>query len=142
MKNIFCLLACLIICFSAFCSIPDSIVKKNEASSKPLKTKVYHINYFVEGSIICVGMVGDLFAIPRLKSKPNISDSELVFANSNQQKDLINTFDRWSLRQPTSDRALWKKISDDGEIGIFLLPTLLMIDKNILRIGCTYCLCM
>jgi len=131
MKNIVCSLVGLIICVSAFCSTPDSTVKKNEASSKPLKTKVYHINYFVEGSIICVGMAGDLFAIPRLKSKPTISDSELVFANSNQQKDLINTFDRWSLRQPTSNRALWENISNDGEIGIFLLPSLLLIDKNI-----------
>jgi hypothetical protein len=26
---------------------------------------------------------------------------------------------------------LWQNISDDGEIGIFLLPSLLMIDKNI-----------
>jgi membrane-associated phospholipid phosphatase len=76
-------------------------------------------------------MVGDLFAIPRLKSKPTLSDAELTFANSDQQKDLINTFDRWSLRQPTSDRTLWKNISDDGEIGIFLLPSLLMIDKKI-----------
>jgi membrane-associated phospholipid phosphatase len=131
MKNIFCSLAGLIICVSAFCSNPDSTVKKNEAFSKPLRTKVYHINYFVEGSIILVGMTGDLFAIPRLKSKPTISDSELVFANSNRQRDLINTFDRWSLRQPTSDRKLWQNISDDGEIGIFLLPSLLMIDKNI-----------
>ena len=39
--------------------------------------------------------------------------------------------DRWSLHQPTSNRATWKKVSDDGEIGIFLLPSLLMIDKKI-----------
>jgi len=95
------------------------------------KAKVYHINYFVEGSIILVGGVGDLFAIPRLKSKAPLSDEELAFANSADQKNLINTMDRWSLRQPATNRTLWKKISDDGEIGIFLLPSLLMIDKNI-----------
>jgi len=125
MKNIFCLLAALIFCVSAFCGSADTTVKTN------VKKKVYHINYFVEGAIIGVGMVGDLFAIPRLKSKASLSDSELVFANSPQQKNLINPIDRWSLKQKTSDRTLWKKISDDGEIGVFLLPALLIIDKNI-----------
>jgi len=134
MKKISCFLAALIICSNAFCSSPDSTVKISDSAVKhlkPIKTKVYRINYFVEGTVIVVGMVGDLFAIPRLKSKAALSDSEVRFANTDQQKNLINTVDKWSLHQPTSDRTLWKKISDDGEIGIFLLPSLLMIDKNI-----------
>ena len=134
MKRIICLLAALTICFSAFCSSADSIAKIGDTvkkSERPIKTKVYHINYFVEGAIICVGMAGDIIAIPRLKNKASLSDDELAFANTDQQKNLMNSADKWSLKQPTSDRALWKKVSDDGEIGIFLLPSLLMIDKNI-----------
>jgi len=138
MKNIFCLLAALIISVNAYCTSPDStVVKRNDSAVKPikpvkpLKTKVYRVNYFVEGAIIAVGMAGDLFAIPRLKNKASLDSAEVVFANSDQQKNLINSADRWALKQQTSDRTLWKKISDDGEIGIFLLPSLLMIDKNI-----------
>jgi hypothetical protein len=131
MKNILCLMATMIIFSSAFCGTADSTVKINADASKPLKTKVYHINYFVEGAIIAVGMAGDIIAIPRLKNKASLTDEELQFANTDQQKNLMNSFDKWALKQPTSDRALWKNISDDGEIGIFLLPSLLMIDKNI-----------
>jgi membrane-associated phospholipid phosphatase len=124
-------LAALFISSNAFCSKADSLVKVKDSIVKPEKIKVYRINYFVEGSIIVVGMAGDLFAIPRLKSKASLSDEELIFANTDQQKNLINTVDRWALKQPTSDRTTWKKISDDGEICVFLLPALLMIDKNI-----------
>jgi hypothetical protein len=137
MKKLLGLLAAMIICLNAFCSSPDSTAKIIDSAlqkpkiSKPVKVKVYRVNYFVEGSIILVGMVGDLFAIPRLKSKASLTPDELIFANSPQQKDLINTVDRWALKQPTADRAMWKKISDDGEIGVFLLPSLLMIDKSI-----------
>ncbi|MGA2824176.1 MAG: phosphatase PAP2 family protein [Bacteroidales bacterium] len=124
MKNIYCLLAALTICVNAFCGSPDSTVK-------PLKTKVYRINYFVEGAVIIAGMAGDIIAIPRLKHKASLDSAEVAFANTDQQKNLLNSVDKWALKQPTSDRTLWKKISDDGEIGIFLLPSLLMIDKNI-----------
>ena len=129
MKKLFFFAAALIFSASTFCQTPDSI-PTDPIKPKP-RTKVYHINYFVEGSIIAVGMAGDLFAIPRLKSKPKLTDEELLFANSDPQKNLMNTVDRWALKQPTSDRATWKKVSDYGEIGIFVLPALLMIDKNI-----------
>jgi membrane-associated phospholipid phosphatase len=131
MKTLFFLLTALILSCNTFGSKADSVVKSHDSTLKPVRTKVYRINYFVEGSIIVVGMVGDLFAIPRLKNKAVLTDEELAFANSDQQKNLIHTVDKWALHQPTSDRALWKKISDDGEIGIFLLPSLLMIDKRI-----------
>ena len=119
----------LVISVITFCQTAD-LISKDTVKTKA-NTKVYHINYFVEGSIIAVGMAGDLFAIPRLKSKPRLTDEELVFANSDQQKNLFNSVDKWALKQPTSDRTLWKKISDYGEIGIFILPALLIIDKNI-----------
>jgi hypothetical protein len=131
MRNLPFFLVAILISIQAFCQLPDSIVKFQNASAKLAETKVYRVNYFVSGAIIAVGMAGDLFAIPRLKSKAPLTDEELVFVNSDQQKNLINSVDRWALKQKTSDRTLWKKISDDGEICIFLLPSLLMIDKNI-----------
>jgi hypothetical protein len=137
MKKTLCLLVAVITGINAFCVNPDSLVTLTDTvtkpviPAKPVKVRVYRINYFVEGAIIAVGMAGDLIAIPRLKSKPPLSDEELKLANSDEQKNLLNSVDRWALKQPTSNRALWKKVSDYGEIGIFLLPSLLMIDKTI-----------
>lgn len=131
MKTIYCCLVSLLFSINSFCLPADSAVKKQDSVAKPLRTKVYRINYFVEGSIIAVGMVGDLFAIPRLKNKAVLTDEELAFANSDQQKNLIHTVDKWALEQPAANRDLWKKVSDYGQIGIFLLPSLLMIDKKI-----------
>jgi hypothetical protein len=137
MKKTFCLLIVLFTGINAFCISPDSLVIikdtviKQVTPAKPLKVKVYRVNYWVSGAIIAVGMAGDLIAIPRLKSKPNLTDEELAFANTDQQKNLRNSFDKWALDLPSSDRALWKKVSDYGEIGIFILPSLLMIDKKI-----------
>jgi hypothetical protein len=125
MKLPSCLLAALLISVSAFSQSFDSI------SKKAVRVKRYHVNYWVTGSIIGVGMVSDYFAISRLKSKPKISPEELAFINSPQQKDLINSIDQWALHQKSSDRNLYKKVSDYGEIGIFLLPSLLIIDKEI-----------
>jgi membrane-associated phospholipid phosphatase len=131
MKKLFFLIPALLICINAFSSDSDSTVKAKDSVIKPLKIKVYRVNYYVSGAIIAVGMAGDLIAIPRLKNKDPLTDDEVKDANTDQQKDLMNPVDKWALHQPTSNRDLWKKVSDYGEIGIFLLPSLLMIDKNI-----------
>ena len=130
MRNISCFLAVLILSVNSFGQTTDS-TRKDTVIKKKAATKVYRINYFVEGAIIAVGMAGDLIAIPRLKSKPKLTDDELLFVNSDEQKNLLNPVDKWALKQPTSNRGMWKNISDYGEIGIFLLPSLLIIDKNI-----------
>jgi membrane-associated phospholipid phosphatase len=127
MRYIFCLLAFLCFSVSGHSDPADSTVKTTK------RIKLYHVNYWVTGSIIGVGMVGDFFAISRLKNKTNLSDEELLFVNSEQQINLMNSIDRWALKQKASDRDLWTKISDYGQAGIFLLPSLLMIDKNIRR---------
>lgn len=114
----------LVFSFTGFCQSSDSTVKAKT------HVKRYHVNYYVTGSIIGVGMIGDYFAISRLKSKPKLTSDELEFINTDQQKNLINTIDRWALKQNPADRDLFKKISDYGEIGIFLLPSLLIIDKD------------
>lgn len=88
------------------------------------RVKIYHVNYPVTGSIIAVGMVSDFFAIGRLKSKPKITAEELAFINSGQQRNLINSIDRWALNLDVSDRDLYTRVSDYREIGIFVLPAL------------------
>jgi membrane-associated phospholipid phosphatase len=136
MRTTFCMLTAMIFCINVFCQSADSTIKTNDSvvkTVKTLKSKRYHVNYWVTGSIIAVGMVSDYFAIGRLKSKPKITSEELAFINTDQQKNLINSIDRWALNQNTSQRGLYTNISDYGEIVIFLLPSLLIIDKKIRR---------
>ena len=127
MKKIVSLLILLVFSVNAYCQTADSAAKKN------VRRKIYHVNYPVTGGIIAVGMVSDYFAISRLKRKPKITAEELKFINSDQQKNLINSIDRWALKQDFADRDLYTKVSDYGEIVIFALPSLLIIDKNIRR---------
>ena len=125
MRHMLLLFAFLIFHGGSFSNPSDS------AAITPKRIKRYHVNYWVTGSIIGVGMVSDYFAIGRLKNKPKITPEELDFVNSEQQMNLINSIDRWALKQNFSERDLYTKISDYGEIAIFILPSLLMIDKNI-----------
>jgi hypothetical protein len=133
MRILTCILAFTLFSFSGYSQPADTLAKITDTPIKPAKLKVYRVNYFVSGAIIAVGMAGDIIAIPRLKHKASLTDEELTFVNTDQQKDLINPMDRWALdlKSSEADRAMWKKISDYGEIGIFLLPSLLMIDRNI-----------
>ncbi len=119
-KNIFCFLTAFIFCINIFGNSPDTT-----------KTKVYHVCYPVTGAIIVLGMTSDFFAISRIKGKADISDEEMLLLNSDAQKNLINPIDRWALRQKASDRTRYRKISDYSEVGIYLLPALLMFNKNI-----------
>ena len=124
MKNILCFLTALVLCLNAYCDPADS-------TTKPIKRiKRYHVNYWVTGSIIGVGMAGDIFAISRLKNKPSLNAEELAFVTSDGQVNLMNSIDRWALKQNPADRDLWTNISDYGQTAIFLLPSLLIIDKN------------
>ena len=135
MKNIACFLAALFFCANVFCQSADSTLKGNDSIIKVEKPKAkikrYKVNYWVTGSIIGVGFISDYFAIGRLKSKPKLTSDELDYANSDQQKNLINSIDRSALGQNISDRGMWTNISDYGEIVIFALPSLLIIDKKI-----------
>jgi hypothetical protein len=123
-KNLFCLFAALMFFVNAFGYTADSAHQENK------RVKRYHVNYWVTGSIIGIGMAGDYFAISRLKNKQNITDEELIFLNSEQQRSLMNPVDQWALSLNASDRDVWTKVSDYGQTAIFLLPSLLMIDKN------------
>jgi membrane-associated phospholipid phosphatase len=134
MRTIFCFLIALIFGVNTFCQSADSIVKTNDSTVKTVKKakiKRYKVNYWVTGSIIGVGMISDYFAIGRLKGKTSMSDEDLAFLNSDAQKDLINPIDRWALEQNPSQMTLYKDISDYGQTVIFLLPSLLIIDKQI-----------
>jgi hypothetical protein len=111
--------------FQAFCSQPDSLVSASAGSEK--KAGLYHVNYVVSGIITGVGLVSDIIAIPRIKGKANLSDAELNALNT----DIINAIDQWGLRQDASQQTKFAHISDYYMSSVFLLPGLLVLDKNI-----------
>jgi len=127
MKTIFSLIIAMICCLYTCGQSPDSTLKEQK------RIRRYHVNYWVTGSIIGIGMVGDIFAISRLKNKSSLTMDELIFVNSDQQKNLMNSIDQWALKQNTVDRTLWKDISDYGQTALLLMPALLLFDKEMRR---------
>jgi hypothetical protein len=72
-------------------------------------------------------MVSDYFAIPRIKGKDDITETELLGLN----REIINPIDQWSLRQDASQQVKFAHISDYYMSGVFLLPGLLVLNKKI-----------
>jgi membrane-associated phospholipid phosphatase len=120
------------LCLFAFLFFHVTVSGENgDSTVKPQKRiKRYHVNYWVTGSIIGAGLISDYFAIGRLKDKPSLLQPEFDFVNTPQQINLMNSIDRWALKQNPADMPLWTDISDYGQTAIFLLPALLVIDRN------------
>jgi hypothetical protein len=80
------LFAVVILIFShgAVCQSADSTVR----------IKRYHVNYLSISAITATCGVADYFAIQWIRSKPEITDAELLALNT----DGINSIDRWALR--------------------------------------------
>jgi hypothetical protein len=117
-KHVFLVFAILLISNISFCQSSDSATK----------IKRYHVNYLTGGAIIAGGLATDVFAISRIKDKPNLTDAELLALNP----DAINPIDRWALHQDPGKYHKYSKISDEIEPPIFLiLPALLGLDKKI-----------
>jgi hypothetical protein len=131
-KKLYLPLAAILISINVFCIEPDTLIDSNNVKTgtseiHPAKVDVYHVNYPVTGSIIGVGMVSDYFAIPRIKSKDDLTDAEL----NNLNTEIINSIDQWGLRQDASQRIKLAHISDYYMSAVFLLPGLLVLNKKI-----------
>ncbi len=110
---------------------PDSALKIIPApldnNGTTANNKMYHVKIPLVSAIIAVGGATDLIAINRIKGKANISDAEIDALNPL----LLNVFDRWGLHQNTSDRDLFKKVSDYSQVPFDLLPLFLMTNKKV-----------
>ena len=121
MLKIFCFSIAVIFSVTAFCFTSDTT----------RNSKIYHINYTLTGVVNVVGTLGDLLAIPRIKDKTAMTDQELAYMNSQQQRDLIDKIDRWGLKQKASEQTMYRKISDYSMTPLILLPAFLAFNKNI-----------
>lgn len=137
MKQVSCTLAFLLITLYCMCQLPDSSVNPDQIPPEPPSTKddsevhPYRVNYWVEGSILIAGNVGNVLAINRIKNKPVISQEEIEARNT----DPINEFDRWALNRDPDKRDKWDRISDNFLTPMIFLPGLLAFNDNIRHDG-------
>jgi membrane-associated phospholipid phosphatase len=89
----------------------------------------YHINYWVTGSIIGVGLTTNYLGVTRVLGKEEVSLLELQALN----RGIINGIDSWALRQDVSNFGSFANYSDYTVAVSVILPTLLMFDKQIRR---------
>jgi membrane-associated phospholipid phosphatase len=87
----------------------------------------YHINYWVTGSIIGVGLTTNYLGVNRVLGKQEVSLLELQALN----KGIINGIDSWALRQDVSNFNSFASYSDYTVASSVVLPVLLLFDKQI-----------
>ena len=91
----------IIFSHTAFSQLSDSVIR----------IKHYHVSYLSGSIIIAGGLATDYPAIGRIKSKPNITNEELLALNTSA----INPIDRWALHQNPSQYLMFSKLSDEIE---------------------------
>jgi len=87
----------------------------------------YHVNYWVTGSIIIVGIPATLIGAPLITNKSKLTTAELQSLNKND----INPIDRWALELDPSKMSYYANLSDITLAGFILLPALDLFDHNI-----------
>jgi membrane-associated phospholipid phosphatase len=87
----------------------------------------YHVNYWVTGGIIVVGIPATLIGAPLITKKSPLTIAELQTLNRND----LNPIDRWALNLDPSKMSYYANLSDITLTGFILLPALDLFDHNI-----------
>lgn len=87
----------------------------------------YHVNYWVTGSLIGVGLTTNYLGVSRLFHKPELSRLEIQALN----KDIIYSIDNWALTQDPSRKDVFATYSDYAVGCTVVLPVFLLFDKQI-----------
>jgi membrane-associated phospholipid phosphatase len=125
MKNNMKIFALLLLSIILSINIGKAQVPSNDSAGRS-DVHPYRVNYWVAGGIIASSMVGDYFAIPRIKNKGNIADSDFRALDRSH----FTSFDRYALNLDASKRQMFAKVSDYTLSGIIILPVLLTLNKH------------
>jgi membrane-associated phospholipid phosphatase len=87
----------------------------------------YHVNYWVTGGILVVGIATTNIGLPWIANKSDVTPAELLALNRND----INPIDRWALEQDPSNRSYYENLSNNVTGGAIVFPILTMLDHNI-----------
>lgn len=91
------------------------------------ESDVYHVNPYIDGAITLAGAATNYWGMVVLDRKAPLDSAEIASLDANH----INRFDRSATRQDADYIYTAWKISDVGMGGSFMLPALLMLDKEI-----------
>lgn len=94
-----------------------------------LKNQVYKINLLVDVPVTVVAAATNYWGLKMVDKKPRLDSATILNLNAND----INWFDRSATRQDAEFASKAQKLSDYGMAGSFMLPLLLLIDKEIRR---------
>ena len=98
-----------------------------DARGQLFESEVYNINPWIDGAITIAAFGTNTWGLAIADRKGSLDSLEIYSLDPNE----INAFDRSATRQdPDFMHQAWK-ISDVGMRGSFLLPALLMLDKDI-----------
>ena len=104
-----------------------SLVIIPDTQGQLFDSEVYNVNPYIDGAITVAGAATNYWGMVVLYRKPPLDSTEIASLNA---KD-INRFDRSATQQDAASMYTAWKISDVGMGVSFMLPGLLMLDKEI-----------
>jgi membrane-associated phospholipid phosphatase len=114
---------------SLFSLLLLSVNHIHAARPDSLKNQVYKINLFVDVPLTAVAAATTYWGLLMVDKKPILDSATILSLDANN----INRFDRSATRQDADFASKAQKLSDYGMAGSFMLPLLLLIDKEIRR---------
>jgi membrane-associated phospholipid phosphatase len=87
----------------------------------------YHVNYWVTGGIIIVGIPATMIGAPLIANKSPLTNAEIDALDRNN----FTAIDRWALNQDISNRGYYENLSNNVTGGSIVFPLLTMLDHNI-----------
>lgn len=94
-----------------------------------LKHKVYNVNLYIDIPVTAVAAATNYWGLRIVDSKPHLDSLTIINLDANN----INRFDRSATRQDVDFAPKARKISDYGMTVSFMLPIVLLADKEIRR---------
>jgi membrane-associated phospholipid phosphatase len=114
----------IILAFFGIC-LAQQVYPQSSASDSSFHP--YHVNYWVTGTIVGVGLSTNYLGVARVFNKEELSRLEIQALN----KNIINSIDSWALKQDPSKKDAFAKYSDYAVVSTVVLPAFLMFDKQI-----------
>ncbi len=114
----------IILAFFGIC-LAQQLYPQSSASDSSFHP--YHVNYWVTGTLIGVGLTTNYLGVTRVFGKEELSPLEIQALN----KGIVNGIDSWAFKQDPSRMDAFAKYSDYTVAATVVLPVLLLFDKQI-----------
>jgi membrane-associated phospholipid phosphatase len=99
----------------------------SQSSERDTTFHPYHVNYWVTGGILIVGVATTEIGLHWVANKSDVTPAELLALDRNN----FTAIDRWALEQDPSKRGYYENFSNNVTGGAIVFPILTMLDYNI-----------